>query len=124
MYKTFTYLLLFCAIFMLSPKLTVANSSMELAFTDARFGDKEIIKLYPNPMITDATIKISEDINLDNQKVSIVFYNMVGSEVYKVSQIKNYEQKITKESFKNSGIYFYQLIVDNKIASTGRITVK
>ncbi|HRB70153.1 MAG TPA: hypothetical protein PLC92_08585, partial [Chitinophagales bacterium] len=48
----------------------------------------------------------------------------VGSEVFKINQIKDYEQKISKEVFKNSGIYFYQLKVDEKIITTGRITVK
>ena len=75
-------------------------------------------------MVTDATIKISEDVDLDKNKVSIVFYNIVGSEVFRVNQIKDYEQKITKENFKNAGIYFYQLKIDEKIITTGRVTVK
>jgi hypothetical protein len=105
-------------------KTSLAKISSEASNYDARYGDKDIVKFYPNPMTTDATVKISEDIDLDKNKVSIVFYNIVGSEVYRVNQIKDYEQKITKENFKNAGIYFYQLKIDEKIITTGRVTVK
>ncbi len=121
MQKTFTILLLLLAT-MISPKFSAA-SAME-ASIEARYGEKELIKFYPNPMVTDANIKISEDIDLNTSKVTLVFYNIVGSEVYRINQVKDYEQKITRDAFKNSGIYFYQLKVDDKVTTTGRITVK
>lgn len=123
MRKTFTLLLLLFTTILISPQLSMA-SAYELSSTDNRYGDKELIKLYPNPMTSEANIKISEDIDLQFSKVSVVFYNIVGSEVYKISQVKEYEQKITRDIFKNSGIYFFQLKVDEKVISTGRITVK
>ena len=75
-------------------------------------------------MVSDASIKISSDIDMERSKVSIVFYNIIGSEVYKIAQVKDYDLKINKDVFKNSGIYFYQLKVDESVMSTGRITVK
>jgi len=123
MRKTFTLLLLLFTTILISPQLSMA-SAYELSSTDNRYGDKELIKLYPNPMTSEANIKISEDIDLQFSKVSVVFYNIVGSEVYKISQVKEYEQKITRDIFKNSGIYFFQLKVDEKVISTGRVTVK
>jgi hypothetical protein len=124
MKKTFTLLLLLFASLFLAPNISFAKIISEVSNYDTRYGDKDIVKFYPNPMTTDATVKISEEIDLERSKVSIVFYNIVGSEVYKVSQIKDYEQKITKENFKNAGIYFYQLKIDEKIITTGRVTVK
>ncbi len=123
MRKTFTLLLLLFTTIYISPQLSRA-SVFELNNTDNRFGDKEVIKLYPNPMTSEANIKISEEVDLQFSKVSVVFYNIVGSEVFKISQVKDYEQKITRDIFKSSGIYFFQLKVDEKVISTGRITVK
>ncbi|HQG39110.1 MAG TPA: T9SS type A sorting domain-containing protein, partial [Chitinophagales bacterium] len=94
------------------------------AYGDIRFGEKELIKIYPNPMVSDATIKISDDVDFEKNKVAIVFYNIVGSEVYRINQVRDAEVKISRDIFKNSGIYFYQLKVDESVMSTGRITVK
>lgn len=123
MLKTFTILLLLSATLTFLPEVSAA-SSIELSSAEARYGDKDLIKFYPNPMLTDANIQISEDIDLERSKVAVVFYNIVGSEVFRINQVKEYEQKITRDIFKNSGIYFYQLKVDDKVTTTGRITVK
>lgn len=122
MRKTFTLLFLLCALVIFLPNSASAYSSLEVS--SARYGDKDFIKFYPNPMVADATIKVSDDIDLERTKLSIVFYNIVGSEVYKISNLKNYEEKISRDVFKNAGIYFYQLKADDKVITTGRITVK
>ena len=124
MLKTITLLLLLFASIIFLPKFSVAKG-MEVSSTEARYyGEKDLIKFYPNPMITDANIMISEDIDLERSKVSLVFYNIVGSEIYRINQVKEYEQKITRDIFKNAGIYFYQLKVDDRVTTTGRVTVK
>lgn len=124
MRKTFTFLLLLSASIIFLPEISKASSNLEMSRFDAKYGDKDLIKFYPNPMVTDANIRISEDVDLDRSKVTVVFYNIVGSEVYRINQVKEYDQKITRDAFKNSGIYFYQLMVDEKVTTTGRITVK
>lgn len=124
MRKVFTLLFLLIAANFFVSTTVVANSFSEISAVDNRFGDKDLVKIYPNPMVTDATVKISDEIDFDKSKVSIVFYNIVGSEVYRINQVKDYETKIFKDNFKNSGIYFYQLKIDEKIITTGRITVK
>lgn len=124
MRKTFTFLILLFASIIFLPKSSVAANALETSYADARYGEKDLIKFYPNPMVTDATIKISEEVDLEKSKVSVIFYNIVGSEVLKINQVKEYEEKITKDAFKNSGIYFYQLKVDEKVITTGRFTVK
>ncbi len=124
MNKTFTLLLLFCSLVFFLPKSAKANYSLELSSIDTRYGDKDILKIYPNPIVTDATIKLNEEIDLEKNKVSISFYNIVGTEVLRINTINDYEQKISKEFFKNTGMYFYQLKIDDKIVTTGRMTVK
>lgn len=124
MRRTFTLLLLLSAMMIFSTKNSSATTSMSSAYGDIRFGEKELIKIYPNPMVSDATIKISDDVDFEKNKVAIVFYNIVGSEVYRINQVRDAEVKINRDIFKNSGIYFYQLKVDESVMSTGRITVK
>lgn len=122
--RTFTFLLLLSASLIFLPEFSSAASLFESNTLETKFGEKELIKFYPNPMTTDANIKISDEIDLDRSKVSVVFYNIVGSEVYKISQVKEYDLKISRDIFKNAGIYFYQLKVDESVMNTGRITVK
>lgn len=124
MRKTLSVLLLLFASIAFLPQNAIANHLMESAIYEAKYGDKDLVKFYPNPMVSDASIQISEDIDLERSKVSLEFYNIVGSEVYRISLVKDYEQKITRDIFRNPGIYFYQLKVDDRVVSTGRITVK
>lgn len=124
MRKTFTLILFLFLSVLFFPKHTWANFTIESAYTDVRYGEKDMVKLYPNPLVSESTIKINDELNLETSKVSIVFYNILGSEIYKINQMKDYEQKISRELFKNTGIYFYQLKVEDKIISTGRFTVK
>lgn len=85
--------------------------------------DAEWVRVYPNPVLTDATIRLSRDIDVEFSKVSIVVYNIVGKEVFRVNNIKDYEVRFNREGFL-SGVYIYQLKVDDKVVSTGRFTVK
>jgi hypothetical protein len=84
----------------------------------------ENIKIYPNPIVDDALIKISPDIDLVENKVSVVFYNLLGKEIYKISQVKEYEIKLSKEVFRSNGVYFYQLKLDDRIQNTGKLIIK
>ena len=124
MRRTFTLLLFLSVLMIFSTKNSAAATSMTSVYGDIRFGEKELIKIYPNPMVTDATIKISEEVDFEKSKVAVIFYNIVGSEVYRLNQVRDSEVKISRDIFKNSGIYFYQLKVDESVLSTGRITVK
>lgn len=120
MKRLFTLLFL-VSTFLISEKVQAVSGWYEIS---AYYGDKDAVKIFPNPMVTDATIRVSEDIDMENTKVSISFYNMVGSEVFRINQLKSNDIKILKDNFKNSGMYFYQLRVDDKIVTTGRITVR
>lgn len=98
-----------------------AAHAREAAWVDNK---TDLVKIFPNPVVADAIVRIQDDVDLENSKVAIVFYNLIGSEVFEIQQIKDYDQKIYRDNFKSAGIYFYQLKVDDKVVSTGRITVK
>ena len=121
MRRTFTFTGLLLALLFLSVQPLKAERIMETALFDTK---ADLVKIFPNPVVADAVIRIKEDVDLENSKVTIVFYNLVGAEVFEIQQIKDYDQQIYRDNFKNAGIYFYQLKIDEKIVSTGRITVK
>lgn len=85
--------------------------------------EKEFVRIFPNPMVSTATIKLSKEIDLDAEKTTLTFYNLMGKEVYRISNISEDVFTITKDKFA-PGIYFYQLRSNNKVLSSGRITVK
>ncbi|QQR99208.1 MAG: T9SS type A sorting domain-containing protein [Sphingobacteriales bacterium] len=120
MSRKFTFQSLVLILLMFVAQNIHANNRLE-SFLDSK---TESIKVYPNPLVDDAIIKINEDIDLSNSKVSVVFYNLLGKEVYKINTVKEYEVKISKDSFKYTGVYFYQLKIDERIQSTGKLIVK
>ncbi len=115
MWKRFTYSLLF--VMMLSLSVSAQAQS------NARLSEVEYVKIYPNPVVSEATIKINDVVDLEKHKVSITFYNVVGKEVYKVANVKDLEVRFNRDNFL-PGMYIYQLKIDERTQSTGRITVK
>lgn len=115
MWKRFTYSIVL--VLALSFGVTVQAQS------NARLGEVEYVKIYPNPVISEATIRLSDVVDLEKHKVSIIFYNVVGKEVFKVSNIKEAEVRFNRDNFL-PGMYIYQLKIDDRTQSTGRISVK
>ena len=72
-----------------------------------------LVKVFPNPMSTEATVKIDQSVDLEGGKVSFLIYNIVRTK----------EIKIINENLL-PGLYFFQLVDNGKILSTGRISVK
>lgn len=81
-----------------------------------------LVKVYPNPMTTEAAVKIDPSVDIESGKVSFVIYNIVGKEVFRINNIKTKELKIVNEDFL-PGLYFFQLSESGKTLSTGRISV-
>jgi hypothetical protein len=84
---------------------------------------KEEVRIYPNPMISDATIRFSDELDFNTQKIVFQVYNLVGEVVYRISAVKSTEVTLPREPFLR-GMYFYQLNIDGKVVTTGKITVK
>ena len=71
MKKLFTFLFIFISFNIFVSQNTFASS---LFVADL----KESISIYPNPIATNATIKISNEINLQESNVNVVFYNKIA----------------------------------------------
>jgi len=101
------------------------SAAMLLACPAHANGDlkKEEVRIYPNPFTTEATIQLSNALDFNAQKISFQVYNLVGEVVYSIPLVKSYEIKLTREPFVR-GMYFYQLNIDGKVVTTGKITVK
>ncbi len=93
------------------------------AQSNAKLGDLEYVKIYPNPITTEATIRLNDVLDLNKSKVSITFYNVVGKEVLKLSNIKDSEVRFNRDNL-STGMYIYQLKVDDRTQSTGRVVIK
>lgn len=116
MWTKYLYQLFFALVF------TVLNATAYAQSGD-KLQEKFLVKIYPNPVVSEATIKLSDEINFDKSRVSVTFYNVVGKEVYKVQNINKSEVRFNRDQF-ISGMYIYQLKVDSKTISTGKFTVK
>lgn len=88
-----------------------------------RLSEKEWVRIYPNPVASEANISINRDLDLERSRVTITFFNVVGKEVHAISNVKDHEVRITRESFL-PGVYIYQMRVDDKVLFTGRISFK
>ena len=93
------------------------------AQSNGKLSNLDYVKIYPNPVTTEATISFNDGIDLEKSKVSITFYNVVGKEVLKISNIKESEVRFNRDNL-STGMYIYQLKVDDRTQSTGRIIVK
>lgn len=113
MKRLFTPLLVFLTIL-----LAFGNSMAQ----DNLLSNKELVKIYPHPLVSQSTIKLDSRIDYVNNQVSIYFYNLIGSEVYTRENIKDSEISIDKQYFK-TGIYLYQLKSNGTTISTGKMLV-
>ena len=87
------------------------------------------INLYPNPFRIDSDNSISIDFSIPNDsKVKVNIYNLLGQKVKSIAN-QNYNAgqhqvswngKNSDKEKVSSGIYFYQLSVDEKVKNTGK----
>ena len=83
--------------------------------------DGGISYVFPNPASGNATIKY--DISANGKKAKLVFYDMLGKEVKEINL--NDKQGVAKVATDDlfAGVYFYSLLVDDKIISTKKFVV-
>lgn len=74
---------------------------------------------FPNPAKENLTISYNVE-NIENTFISI--YNVLGKEVKKIKVENNNQTKINVSDL-NSGIYFYNLSVNNKIVNTKKLII-
>ena len=76
---------------------------------------------YPNP--TNSLVSIKYNVNEFSEKGQLVFYDMLGKSVKKITlNDKQGEAKINVADL-NAGIYFYTLMVNDKAISTKKLVI-
>lgn len=115
MFRKLTYSLIIAVLLTVSGTVSAQSSS--------KFDKTDYVRVYPNPVVTEATIRISDNIDLYKSNVSFTVYNIVGKEILKLSNIKQAEINFNSEKL-SSGMYIYQLKVDQRTQATGKFTVK
>lgn len=75
--------------------------------------------IYPNPFVTNATIKIDK---YNNENLTLKIYNVFG-QILQTIQIKQSQTTLNRNNL-TSGMYFYQLIDQEKILATGKFIIE
>jgi hypothetical protein len=78
------------------------------------------VMIYPNPVNDYFTLQIE---NQENKTSSLLIYNSEGILVNSIEDIRTGKRIVDRKDL-NRGIYFYKLMQDSNIISTGKIILK
>jgi hypothetical protein len=79
---------------------------------------KNSVSIYPNPMITSATIQTNYPLN----NATLTVYNTHGQTVNQVTNISGYDIIISRENLQN-GLYFIHLTEDNTTIAVEKLQI-
>lgn len=97
-----------------------AVSSMAIVAGINEYYLNNLLSISPNPLNTFATIEFKNNkLNLQNTKM--ILFDVLGKEIKKI-EIDSYKTIFEKGEL-NSGIYFYKVLNQNQIISTGKLAV-
>jgi phosphatidylserine/phosphatidylglycerophosphate/cardiolipin synthase-like enzyme len=96
--------------------------SVITSITDEETNDAATM-VYPNPSEKGSLIylDLSADFNLQN--TSLIIYDAMGNKINELKNINDHHFNISG-NFKNSGIYFYQLINKNELIKSDKIIIQ
>ena len=83
--------------------------------------NNRLVSISPNPMHTSSIIKIDAVLKLKDAQLKIV--DVQGKTIKVIEAIETNEILLEKDKMQN-GIYFYQLIQNDKILSTGKFVIE
>jgi hypothetical protein len=84
---------------------------------------KTSVKIYPNPMVENATISFDPESLNAFDKISFVLYDIAGREVKHIGRIESSETQLNKDNLR-SGIYIYQFLGDGAPLASGKIILQ
>lgn len=95
---------------------------------DATTGITEVVssknfisKPYPNPATTSTNFYIN--VVKGSKSARLKFFNMLGAEVKDVAVAENKNSLKVNVSDLKAGIYFYSLVVEGKVTTTGKLMI-
>lgn len=83
--------------------------------------NNKLVSISPNPMSTSSIIKIDAALKLKDAQLKII--DVQGKTIRVIEAIETNEILLAKDKMQN-GIYFYQLIQNDKILSTGKFVIE
>ena len=82
---------------------------------------KQDVLVYPNPFVDKAKIIINSKIKLRNPEIRLI--DILGNTFKIYNNLQTNEVIVSRENLVN-GLYFYQLIENGKVISTGRFIIE
>lgn len=95
------------------------NCSLITSMNIDTFKNENIVKIYPNPFSSSATIEIATESKI---KYDFILYDQLGRQMKKIMNITEKRIIIEKDNL-NSGMYFYKISSSEKIIGTGKILI-
>lgn len=92
------------------------SGTIKIHFTD--FGNKDYV-LNPNPVKDKSILYFQND---SNDEFDFVLLDKRGKKVREIKKIRSNSVEVTKGDLK-SGLYTFQLLVDNKMKCSGSLTI-
>lgn len=108
----------------LKPAAVVAKSVMDEPSDDVLFSSAKlhVANIYPNP--ANAFAVIEYEIRDPNTKAELTFYDMLARKVA-TYELNSFDRKLRVDTRTwDSGIYLYQLILDDKKVATKKLLVR
>jgi hypothetical protein len=102
--------------------VSIASSILASSFNDQ--GNSPIspqIRVYPQPANENVNLEIK---NLQLAKVTFSLYDLIGKVILSTEIDYTNQTIVLKTSDLQEGIYFYQIVADNKVVATSRLIIK
>ena len=84
---------------------------------------KSSVKIYPNPIVDNATITFSPECLNAFGKISFLLYDINGREVKYIEQLSTSETELTR-GYLGNGIYIYKFVGDGVVLATGKVVLQ
>lgn len=84
---------------------------------------KSSVKIYPNPIIENATIAFDENCLNAFAKISFLLFDINGREVKYIEQLTASQTQIERGDLR-SGIYVYKFVGDNNLLASGKLVLQ
>jgi hypothetical protein len=96
---------------------TISSTCQLTGLNHIESNNSVLVSIYPNPLSSNTTIEINQQLKLANCQLNIV--NLLGEEVLR----KSINQSSTKLETGHlpAGVYFYQIINQGKLIQTGKL---
>ena len=84
---------------------------------------KTSVKIYPNPIVDNATISFNPESLNAFGKISFILYDINGREVKNIEQITSSET-ILARGYLGNGIYIYKFVGDGVVLASGKVVLQ